>query len=176
MADERGFELVTVVDDVTYLRQRPGQSLGFFDLSQLGRPTTSWVVPTNTDQVVGPPTRIWAGAEAVQTLASLIDDQLSDGVRYLVTYRGEQASSMDIVNSGSSKGLALTRIAGILGVPQQRTMAIGDNENDIEMFRASAVSIAVRGAPLRVAREATHVGPEDKPDTVAWAFRRFVLK
>ena len=113
VADERGFELFSVVDGVAYLRQRPGESLGFSEGSALGHPTTRRVVPTNIDQVVGPPTKIWAGAEAVQTLTALIDDQLGDSTRYFLAYRGEQATSVDIVNAGASKGLALTRMAEI---------------------------------------------------------------
>ncbi len=43
----------------------------------------------------------------------------------------------------ADKGLALAQLAGILGVEKAQILAIGDNENDLGMFRASGVSAAM---------------------------------
>lgn len=43
-----------------------------------------------------------------------------------------------------TKGTALKKLAQLLSIPQEQTMAIGDNINDTEMLKAAALSVGVR--------------------------------
>ena len=52
----------------------------------------------------------------------------------------------EILPKGSSKGGLLLRLADLLGIDPKRTIAIGDNDNDISMLRAAALGIAVSNA------------------------------
>jgi len=62
---------------------------------------------------------------------------------------------VDVTAPGVSKATALESIRVRLGVAPSRTVAVGDGENDLEMLRWAAVSIAMGHAPERV-RAAAH--------------------
>ena len=48
------------------------------------------------------------------------------------------------MHKGVNKGAGLLKLADILGVRPEETMAIGDNINDIDMLKAAGLSIGVR--------------------------------
>lgn len=52
----------------------------------------------------------------------------------------------DILQKGIDKGSALLKIAEILGIQKERTIAIGDFNNDIGMIKTAGVGIAVSNA------------------------------
>lgn len=52
----------------------------------------------------------------------------------------------EILPKGSGKGTAIAKLAEHLGIDIQRTVAIGDYNNDISMFKAAGVGIAVSNA------------------------------
>ena len=52
----------------------------------------------------------------------------------------------EILPKGVNKGLALTKIAEHLGVDKKHSIAVGDYNNDIGMFRAAGIGIAVANA------------------------------
>lgn len=52
----------------------------------------------------------------------------------------------EILPKGISKGNLLIKIAGLTGIDKTRTIAIGDNDNDVSMLRSAAVGVAVANA------------------------------
>ena len=52
----------------------------------------------------------------------------------------------EVMPKGCNKGRALLRLAKYLGIDPERTIAVGDNENDMSMFRAAKIGIAVANA------------------------------
>lgn len=62
----------------------------------------------------------------------------------------------DIVNPGVSKGPCLQRLAAHLGVAENRTVAVGDYDNDVEMIEAAAYGFAVGNATECVKRVARY--------------------
>lgn len=59
----------------------------------------------------------------------------------------------EIVPKGMSKGVSIAKLAEYLGLDRSKTVAIGDYNNDIPMFKAAGVSVAVANA-CKDAREA----------------------
>lgn len=57
----------------------------------------------------------------------------------------------------SDKGAGLRTLAAHCGIARERTVAIGDNYNDLDMFAYAGVSVAMGGSPHDVASEADHV-------------------
>jgi hydroxymethylpyrimidine pyrophosphatase-like HAD family hydrolase len=57
---------------------------------------------------------------------------------------------------GCNKGRALKTLAAYLNISPSRTIAVGDNENDIPMFREARLGIAVKNA-APVAKDAADV-------------------
>jgi Cof subfamily protein (haloacid dehalogenase superfamily) len=66
---------------------------------------------------------------------------------------------LEIVPLTASKGAALTRLAEHLGVPLARVVAVGDQENDLEMLRAAGLGVAMPHAPEPVRRAADRLAP-----------------
>lgn len=50
---------------------------------------------------------------------------------------------IEFMHRGVTKGTALLKLAAMLGVKPEETMAIGDNINDIEMLKAAGLSVGV---------------------------------
>lgn len=51
---------------------------------------------------------------------------------------------------GASKGAGLQRLLGQLGVDPSHVLAMGDGENDVEMFHLVGTSVAVGNAVQQV--------------------------
>ena len=68
------------------------------------------------------------------------------GGRCDITHYGDQG--LEIVAAGYGKEYGLTRLAGLLGIPLDQVLAIGDNENDKAMLRIAGVGGVVgNGTP-----------------------------
>jgi len=52
----------------------------------------------------------------------------------------------ELLPKGVSKGAALQKMAGLLGVDMRNTVAVGDYENDVSMIRAAGIGYAVANA------------------------------
>ena len=57
-----------------------------------------------------------------------------------------EKSLFEILPKGIHKGVALERLTEYLGLDKRKTIAVGDYNNDIGMFRAAGVGIAVSNA------------------------------
>lgn len=68
---------------------------------------------------------------------------LSNG-RFRVTL--SKPHYLEIIHPEVSKGAALARLAGELGIPIEETVAVGDSFNDIEMVEAAGLGVAVANA------------------------------
>lgn len=64
---------------------------------------------------------------------------------------------LDIVSGGVSKGLAMLKVADILGISREKTVAVGDNMNDIDMLHCAGIGVAVSNAEEPVKKEADFV-------------------
>ena len=64
----------------------------------------------------------------------------------LTEYPARDVSILDLLPPGVSKGWALERLAGQLGVDRKETMAIGDNWNDVGMLEWAGQGIVMANA------------------------------
>jgi Cof subfamily protein (haloacid dehalogenase superfamily) len=70
------------------------------------------------------------------------------------------ARFLEILASGVSKGLGLQRALEYRGIAPARTIAFGDEENDLPMFSAAGISAAPANAKKSVLEAADiHIGP-----------------
>jgi len=70
-----------------------------------------------------------------------------------------RADYLEIIPVGASKGAALARLTAHLGVPLERVVAVGDQENDVEMLGAAGLGVAMPHAPDLVRRAADRIAP-----------------
>ena len=83
---------------------------------------------------------------------------------------------LEVVNKGISKGAALRRLAEILGIPVEDTLAAGDAPNDISMIEAAGVGCAMANADEEVKAAADYVTQADNNHSgVAEIIRKFIL-
>jgi Cof subfamily protein (haloacid dehalogenase superfamily) len=66
---------------------------------------------------------------------------------------------LELLPAGASKGQALRFLASHLGIPVDRVVAVGDQENDLEMIQAAGLGIAMPHSPPHVRAAAAHVAP-----------------
>ena len=66
---------------------------------------------------------------------------------------------LEMIPAAASKGAALQRLAAHLGVPLERVIAVGDQENDREMLTTAGLGVAMPQAPDHVRAAADRVAP-----------------
>ncbi len=76
---------------------------------------------------------------------------------------------------GADKGHALEALAGQLGIPQEKVMALGDNGNDVAMLQYAGVSVAMEDGSQEAKDAAKFVTVAHTQDGLARALERFVL-
>ncbi|OIN66371.1 hypothetical protein BLD48_11270 [Exiguobacterium sp. KRL4] len=81
--------------------------------------------------------------------------------------------NLEVTAIGSDKGMALQQFAERLRIPLSATIAIGDNHNDLPMFRVAGKSIAMGSAEAAVKRQATEETGHHDDDGVAMALETF---
>lgn len=167
-ADDHRYELCTALDDVTYLRQRAGEPLGYLDEGHC-------VLETNRAALTKPPTSILAfGHATIAAIRNAFQEPLRSDVGFRTEWRGNEFTSLTMVHTQASKGWAFGEVCRRLEVPLAETLAIGDSQSDIDMFSRAGISVAVGGAPDDVLRKADHVAPPCQDGAVSWALRSFV--
>ena len=155
---------------MTYWRQRPGQALGPV------APNIT-IVASNSDGITGEPVRILASqSEAIEGIREFCRCELA-GQCLTETYHSPDglAHSLGVYAPEADKGGALALVLDRLGVDKEEVMAIGDDVNDLAMFRHAGVTVAMGNAPDQVTRKATVVAPSNDEEGVAWALKTFVL-
>lgn len=90
-------------------------------------------------------------------LAALREDlaPILDGARLVLS----RAHYLELLAAGVSKGEALKFLARHLGISLGRVIAVGDQENDIEMIKTAGIGVAMSHSPPHVRAAARHVAP-----------------
>ena len=183
LADDSGWEVSTSVGNRTYLRQRPGQPLGLVErptsVGSAGRQDLpqSEIVPTNEEALVAEPVRMLLHEREAIAAARDLAEHFPQDCRTETYYKPDgRVHSLCVLAREADKGKALEFVGRKLEIPLAQTLAIGDNPNDMPMFAAAGVGVAMGNAPPAVKAAATVVGPSNDDEGVAWTVRRFVLR
>lgn len=81
----------------------------------------------------------------------------------------------EVLPKGNNKGAGLKDLAEKLGIKQEEVMAIGDGNNDIEMFEYANYSVAMGNATELARNAAKYSTDTNENDGVAKAIRKFAL-
>lgn len=83
---------------------------------------------------------------------------------------------LEFMNAGVTKGAGLSKLASLLHIPIEETMAIGDNINDIEMLKTAGLSVGVHNLNPRIRPYCDVITAGTNNDgAVAEAIERFIL-
>lgn len=110
-------------------------------------------------------------------------EQSAEAKRRIDKHLGDSVSAsspanpkfIDITAPNVHKGTAVLRLAEMLGIKREEICAIGDGENDIEMFRVAGMSVAMGHATEYVRNAASYLTSSHEEDGWAKAMQSFVL-
>jgi Cof subfamily protein (haloacid dehalogenase superfamily) len=86
-----------------------------------------------------------------------------------------QTYYLDITHPDGNKGHAVRAIAALLHIDIAHVAVIGDMDNDVPMFEAAPLSVAMGQSPGEVKRRASHVTASNEDDGWAKAVTDFIL-
>lgn len=116
---------------------------------------------------------IMAG-EQQALFAALLPDIRALRAAYSVTVYGH--SGCEIVNRQVSKETGLMKLCRMCQISMDEVLAIGDNENDIQMLRAAGIGAAVANATDPVRAAADYCCKNGYTEGVMEAIRQFALR
>ena len=88
---------------------------------------------------------------------------------------GIDADFINVMPKGISKGEAVKRLIGHIGIPVSQVMGIGDARNDEPLLRAVGLPVAMGNAPDSLKQIARWVTQPVEADGLALAVERYVL-
>ena len=86
-----------------------------------------------------------------------------------------QPHYVDVTHPTANKGVVVERMSHFYQIPLEQIATLGDQLNDVLMFRRSGLSIAMGNASESVQREATHVTASNEDEGFAKAIEEFIL-
>ena len=86
-----------------------------------------------------------------------------------------QSYVYEVFPKDNNKGIGLKKLAEKLGIKQEEVMAIGDGNNDIEMFEYANYSVAMKNATELAKKAAKYETDSNENDGVAKAIRKYAL-
>ena len=104
--------------------------------------------------------------QATEKNSIIIRDHLQDVHAEVIEHRrwGAPLHIIEIVRRGLSKAVGLSYVAKDLGIPRERIIAFGDEDNDLEMIDYAGIGVAMgNGIPSlkNIANEITTTNNED---------------
>jgi hydroxymethylpyrimidine pyrophosphatase-like HAD family hydrolase len=172
MCDENGWESYTTIDEVTYMRT-PWEHM--IDPARL--PDDMRVCHEHASHVSTPVTGfVVFGEDAVHQLVDTFGQKYAGVLAFPIGRSETSQTYVTITAAGCDKGSALRIVCDDLGIGLDKTMAVGDAQPDVDMFRICAVGVAMGNASQDVKEQATAVAPSNAEGGVAWAVRRYVLE
>lgn len=92
-----------------------------------------------------------------------------------VEYVRSEITSVEITGAGVSKGNALLKLCGLLGIDPSEAIAVGDGDNDLTALKAAGFAIAMANGTGSVLREADAVVADCDHDGCAEAIEKYLL-
>jgi Cof subfamily protein (haloacid dehalogenase superfamily) len=108
-------------------------------------------------------------------LLARCEDDVRAALAGRVSVARSQPYYLDITHPLANKGVALTELANLMGIPPTEIAVIGDGGNDVAMFERSGLSIAMGNASPHVQRAADFVTDTNSEEGFANALERFIL-
>ena len=84
-----------------------------------------------------------------------------------------EETSLEMTAEGVSKGYGLRKLCEFLDLPLQQVIAVGDGDNDVDIFKAAGLSVAMGNADDGVKKSADCIVSDNDHDGCAEAVERF---
>ncbi len=168
---ERGLQLNVYLDDNTYTERIRSEAELYFQLSGVPIHTVGDLL-SFLDRDPAKFMVISSDAATADRLVSQLKERFDGQLEITKSY----PTFIEGIPLGVSKGKALAYLADHLGIAQEETMAIGDQDNDADMVAWAGLGVAVGNATQAVMAAADYVAPPIWEDGAAEAIERFILE
>ena len=108
-------------------------------------------------------------------LVQRCEAEAQDSIGDRATAARSQPYYLDVTHHDANKGFVADYLSRTLGIPRAEIATIGDQPNDVLMFRRSGFSIAMGNASDEVKRQASAVTESYDEEGFALAVERFIL-
>ena len=119
------------------------------------------------NEVEEPLAKVLFAHDSEEELFKLRDLLLSHPLAEQFDFIRSDPEYFEILPKGISKGNQLLNLAKILGVSKERTVAIGDNDNDASMIKCAGVGVAVSNASVAAKEAADIITVSNEEDAIA---------
>lgn len=117
-----------------------------------------------------------ADAEDLKKLEVRVGTELGNQVRtHFLDNKNYEGHILEIASTEAGKWPAARRLAQAQGIENDQILAIGDDENDVELVEKAGLGVAMRNAVATVREVADFITSSNAEDGVALAIQRFVL-
>lgn len=159
------------VQDNVYLDQYDEKILGIFQQTQHDPPFT---IGSLKNELKNDPTSllIHPREDHITELRNHLDDYHAE----LIEHRkwGAPWNIIEIVKKGMNKAVGLQKIAHYFNIPDNRIIAFGDEDNDLEMIDYAGVGVAMGNAIDELKSVAKHVTETNEQDGIAMFLEHYL--
>jgi hydroxymethylpyrimidine pyrophosphatase-like HAD family hydrolase len=170
---EFAHQIFSLCDDIRCIVWAPLDDAVLFKLDgdpPPGMPPGIRHVPKLTGAAdVAPRMVLVQGNTAISRVVDELAGEWSDRVRFVESISSDTKSILTLTSTGADKGAALAVACKELDIHPTQVVAIGDAQNDVEMFRVAGTSFAMGQASEMVKAAATRVTAPNDQDGVAQA-------
>lgn len=155
--------ILAEVKDTVYLDQYNEDIISIFQATQNDPPFT---IGSLKNTLKEDPTSllIHPKEESIKEIRSHLDDYHAE----LIEHRkwGAPWNIIEIVKKGMNKAVGLKKVAHYFDIPQDRIIAFGDEDNDLEMIDYAGVGVAMGNAIDELKAVAKHVTKSNEEDGI----------
>ena len=115
--------------------------------------------------------------DSEEKIQSLVSEVAALPVNWTTIRRGNFGSAeLAVMNPQCSKASGMAMVAEMHGIPMREVMALGDNNNDLEMLRLAGWGVAMGQASASIKAAADAVTANNTEDGAAQAIERYALR
>ncbi len=109
--------------------------------------------------------------EKIEESYKILSKEYSDSL-YITS---SEENILEIMDARVSKGKGLEYMMKRMNIQKEEVMAIGNNFNDVTMFKVAGMAVAMENSPKAVKEKADFVTKSNQDDGVAYALDKLVL-
>jgi|SRR5690625_393112 len=157
--------ILAEVQDHAYLDQHDEQIINMFQATQSTDIHYPFIVGKIAEQLMDDPTSLLIRPQDEQL--EQLQTQLDEHVEF-VEHRhwGGPLNIIEITKKGIHKAVGLHKIAAHYQIPQERIIAFGDEDNDLEMIDYAGIGVAMDNAIPPLKSIANHITATNEQDGV----------
>ena len=119
------------------------------------------------NEVEGPIAKVLFGSEENETILAIEKTLKAHPLADRYDFIRSARTLFEILPKGMSKGKSIEKLSDVLKIDKSKIIAIGDYDNDVEMFKSAGVAIAVSNACDKAKAAADYITVSNEENAVA---------